>query len=119
MLRVPPTQVVTSAAYDRRVANYYLVETTRGPTWDDGQPRREQAGWDAHAAFMDGLVEDDFIVVGGPVGELDGDQALLLVDADSEQEARTRMAPDPWAEGVLSIRSVQPWTIWLRRAERS
>ena len=77
LLRVSPTQVATSASYDRRVVNYYLVETTRGPTWDDKKPRREQAGWDAHTTFMDGLVEDHFIVLGGKVGELDGDRVFL------------------------------------------
>jgi uncharacterized protein YciI len=64
---------------------------------------------------MDDLVEAGFIVLGGPVGELDGDQALLVVDADSEEEARAQLAADPWTDGVLSIQSVRPWTIWLRR----
>jgi hypothetical protein len=68
---------------------------------------------------MDGLVKDDFIVLGGPVGELDGDQALLVVDAPSEQEVRTRLGVDPWTDEVLSIRSVRPWTIWLRRDKPS
>jgi hypothetical protein len=39
---------------------------------------------------------------------------MLVVEADSEREARARMEPDPWAPmGVLGIGSVQPWTIWL------
>ena len=97
------------------MADYYLVETARGPAWDDDLPRREQLGWDAHAAFMDGLVEDRFVVLGGPVGDLDGDRALLVVDAPTEEEARRRLAADPWADRVLTIRSVRPWTIWLRR----
>jgi hypothetical protein len=66
---------------------------------------------------MDGLVEDGFVVLGGPVGELEGDKALLVVDARSEEEARTRLATDPWVDGVLSIQSVRPWTLWLRRDE--
>jgi hypothetical protein len=64
---------------------------------------------------MDGLVEDRFVVLGGPVGDLDGDRALLVVDAPTEEEARRRLAADPWADRVLTIRSVRPWTIWLRR----
>jgi hypothetical protein len=96
------------------VADYYLVETQRGPTWVEHESRRQQPGWDEHAAFMDRLVDDGFIVLGGPVGELGGDRALLVVDAGSEDEVRTRLATDPWADGVLSIASVRPWTIWLR-----
>jgi len=39
---------------------------------------------------------------------------MLVVEAGSEREVRTRMEPDPWAPmGVLEIGSVQPWTIWL------
>jgi uncharacterized protein YciI len=96
------------------VADYYVVETARGPAWDEDRPRREQPGWDAHAAFMDGLVADEFVVLGGPVGDLEGDRALVVVDAPSEEEARRRLAADPWADRVLVVRSVRPWTIWLR-----
>jgi uncharacterized protein len=99
------------------MADYFLVETARGPAWEDRKARREQPGWEAHAAFMDQLVESDVIVMGGPVGELDGDEALLVVDAPSEDDARIRLAADPWADGVLSVRSVRPWTIWLRRSQ--
>jgi uncharacterized protein YciI len=94
--------------------DYWLVETARGPAWVPETSRRQQPGWDAHAAFMDALVEEGFVVLGGPVGELEGDEALLVVDAQDEQEARTRLAADPWADGVLSIRSVRSWAIWLR-----
>ncbi len=100
------------------MADYWLVETARGPGWSPKKSRRQQSGWDAHAAFMDGLVEDGFVVLGGPVSELDGDEAFLVVDAKDEDDVRTRLAHDPWADGVLSIRSVRPWTIWLR-GERS
>ncbi len=100
------------------MADYYLVETARGPAWEGSKGRREQLGWDAHGAFMDRLVEERFVVLGGPVGQLDGDEALLIVDARSEEEARIRLSTDPWANGVLSIRSVRPWTIWLRRDDQ-
>ncbi len=64
---------------------------------------------------MDGLVADGFVVLGGPVGDLDGDEALLLLEAASEDDARARLSADPWIEGVLRIRSIRPWTIWLSR----
>lgn len=101
------------------MADYYLVEHGRGPGWVDGTNRREQPGWQAHASFLDALVGEGLIVLGGPVGDLDGDEALLVVDAHDEEEVRTRLAPDPWTDGVLSIRSVRPWTIWLRRDQAS
>jgi uncharacterized protein YciI len=101
------------------VADYYLVERAKGPAWDHSRPRREQAGWDEHAAFMDRLVEEGFVVLGGPVGEGDGDNALLIVDADDEATVRARLAADPWPAEILTIESVRPWSVWLRPAPRT
>jgi uncharacterized protein YciI len=97
-----------------RPADYWLVEHARGPAWDDSRRRREQAGWDEHAAFMDALAEEGFVALGGPVGEGDGDYALLVVNASAEAEVRARLVDDPWADSVLTIASVKPWSVWLR-----
>lgn len=97
------------------MADYYLVRQAKGPAWDHSVPRRQQAGWDEHAAFMDSLVEEGFVVLGGPVGEGDGDDALLVVDAESEAAVRSRLADDPWGEDMLITKSVEPWSVWLRR----
>jgi uncharacterized protein YciI len=94
--------------------DYFLVERAKGPSWDHSKRRREQAGWDAHAAFMDALAEEGIVVLGGPVGEGDGDHALLVVDAKSEADVRTRLAEDPWGEDMLTIVSMRPWTVWVR-----
>jgi uncharacterized protein len=96
------------------VADYYLVRNARGPDWDHSRRRRDQEGWDEHAAFMDALVEEGVIVLGGPVGEGDGEDTLLVVDVESEAAIRARLADDPWANGVLTIKSVEPWSVWLR-----
>ena len=96
------------------MADYYLVEQVRGPDWDPSRRRREQAGFDEHAAFMDALTEEGVVVLGGPVGDVDGETALLVVDVDSEAEIRARLAGDPWANKILTIASVEPWTVWLR-----
>lgn len=96
------------------MADYFLVERAKGPAWDHSKPRREQAGWDAHAGFMDALAEAGFVVLGGPIGEGDGDNALLVIDADNEAEIRARLAEDPWTDDMLPIESVRPWSIWIR-----
>jgi uncharacterized protein len=96
------------------VADYFLVERARGPAWDHSRRRREQAGWDEHAAFMDVLTDEDVIVLGGPIGEGDGDNTLLVVDAESEAAVRARLANDPWGEDMLRFVSVRPWSVWLR-----
>lgn len=97
------------------MADYYLVERAKGPAWDHSKLRRDQAGWDEHAAFMDRLVEEGVVVLGGPVGEGDGEHALLVVDVESEEEIRARLADDPWEGHLLTTASVEPWQVWLRR----
>jgi hypothetical protein len=97
------------------VADYYLVRMARGPAWDHARRRREQDGWDAHAAFMDGLVDEGLIVLGGPVESEDGEHTVHVVDAESEAAIRSRLAEDPWADDMLTIESVEPWFVWLRK----
>jgi uncharacterized protein YciI len=73
---------------------------------------REQSQWNEHARFMNRLVDDGFILLGGPVAG--GQETFHVVDAESEQELRARFAADPWAQnGMLRVRSVERWTILL------
>jgi uncharacterized protein YciI len=95
---------------------YFLVKRAHGRHWDGSRLRREQNGWDAHAAFMDKLVDEGFVVLGGPVGDGDGHSALLVVEAESEADVRARLADDPWGEDMLVTLSIEPWTIFLRRS---
>ncbi len=64
---------------------------------------------------MDALTDEGVVVLGGPVGEGDGDDVLPVVDVESEAAIRARLADDPWAHDVLTIESVEPWSVWLRR----
>jgi uncharacterized protein YciI len=73
---------------------------------------REQDRWDEHAAFMEGLADEGFIFLGGPLG--DGEQVLHIVEAGSEQEIMDRFAADPWTSmGLLTVASVRRWEILL------
>lgn len=108
-------QRVGAPTAETRAIGYFLVSSAKGPDWDHSRARREQPGWDDHAAFMDALVDEGFVLLGGPVGDGDGENALLVVEAESEEALRARLADDPWWGNVLSIESVQPWSIWLGR----
>jgi len=102
---------VGSGQYAPVVANF-AVRLVHGPGWDPSRPIRDQEGWDEHAAFMDGLVDDGFIILGGPVGN--GEQTLHAVEAADENEIRTRLDWDPWAAaGLLQIGTIEPWALWL------
>lgn len=94
----------------------FVVTTVHGPNWDAAKRGlsgiREQAAFDQHAAFMDRLVEEGSIILGGPLD--DGEQTLLIFEADSEAEIRARMAEDPWKPmGLLYVGEIRRWTIWL------
>ena len=90
----------------------YVVRVERCGPWDWSRDLREQDGWDEHARFMNGLVDDGLIVLGGP---LDGGREVVhVVDAHSEEEIRSRFAEDNWARnGMLTITSIERWTILL------
>lgn len=90
----------------------FVLTMVNGPGYDSSRPRREQLGWDEHASFMDGLLGDGFVILGGPIG--DGEEVMLVVDAEDEHDIRTRLDPDPWGPmGILRIGAIRPWTIWL------
>ena len=93
---------------------YFAVRRRRGPAGNAALTMREQAGWGAHASFMNALATDGFVVLGGPLG--DGTETLLIVHALSEDSIVTRLANDPWTlTGLLEIVRIDPWTILLDR----
>ena len=92
--------------------SYFVVIREAGPAWEPASSTREQDQWTEHAAFMEALVDDGFVVLGGPLG--DGPTTMLIVDAGGEDEIRARLADDPWTPlGLLSIARVEPWEVLL------
>jgi hypothetical protein len=90
---------------------FYVVLRRRGPMWDPALPLEQQFGWDDHAVFMDGLVEQGFVVLGGPLA--DEERVVLVVEAESEDDVWTTLARDPWHGSHLVLASVDRWTIRL------
>jgi uncharacterized protein YciI len=72
----------------------------------------DQVAWPEHAAFMNRLVDEGFVVLGGPLG--DGERVLLVVNAESEMAIRRRIDADPWTPlRLLPIARVEPWQVLL------
>ena len=90
---------------------FHVVRSRSGPAWDPKRPMEQQAGWDAHAAFMDGLVESGFIILGGPLA--DEHRVVFAIEAESAETVHARLAEDPWSETHLRTEAVEPWTIRL------
>jgi uncharacterized protein YciI len=90
----------------------FLVTVRRsGPQWDPSLPLEKQFGWPEHADFMDGLVEQGLIVLGGPLA--DEVRVVHAMEAESEEAVRAALARDPWSGSHLVVETVEPWTLRL------
>jgi uncharacterized protein YciI len=95
-----------------RGMSYYIVINGQGPAWVAGRPMREQEGWAAHARFVNDLMAEGFILLGGPLRGSSHHRALLMIQSDSEATVRARLAIDPWVvRGILVAQSIEPWEI--------
>jgi hypothetical protein len=93
------------------MAMFLVFVRQSGPEFDHSQPLEGQSGWDEHAAFMDALVDEGFIVLGGPLA---GDGRVAhAVEAPSERAVRERLATDPWAGSHLVIEAIKAWAVRL------
>ena len=90
----------------------FAVIRSRGPAWQNGRPLEQQEKWTEHAAFMDALVDDGFVLLGGP---LEGtSDVLLIIRAESPEEIEARLAADVWAKRKLLLpKQIIPWTLRL------
>lgn len=92
----------------------FVVLSRAGARRDLSRGAREQAHWDEHAAFVDGLVAEGFVVLGGPLVDEGG--AMLVVRADDEGQVRARLAGDPWYEhDILELERIARWDIFIDR----
>lgn len=65
-----------------------------------------------HAAYMDRLLDEGLIILGGP---LEGSpDVLLILRASDEEEIAQRLEADPWRQdGLLVPKQIWPWRIRL------
>jgi uncharacterized protein YciI len=99
------------------VTMFHVVRRRSGPDYRPDLPLEQQPGWEEHARFMDGLVEDGFVVLGGPLS--DDDRVVLVVEAASREAVEARLADDPWAHSHLVTDAIEGWTIRLGASPRS
>lgn len=90
---------------------FHVVLTRTGPKWKPGLPLEEQSGWVDHAAFMDGLVDQGVVVLGGPLA--DERRVVLAIEAVSAEDIRSTLARDPWHQTHLVVNTIERWTIRL------
>ena len=93
-------------------AIYFAVIRERTEIWDWGRGMRQQDQWDAHAAFMDDLVDRGIIILGGPLE--DGKNVLHIFDLPGKEDIEALLAEDPWtANGLLRTTKIELWEVLL------
>ena len=91
--------------------SYFAVTRNAGPGWTDGSGTLEQPGIGDHAAFMNALAEDGFVLFAGPLAGTEHRRlrALLIINAATEADIHQRLAEDPWTRSQqLRITTIEP-----------
>jgi uncharacterized protein YciI len=92
--------------------NTFVIISSAGSNRDLSKGTREQPFWDEHAEFIDQLVAEGFILMGGPLVDEGG--SLLIFNAEDENEVREKMKGDPWLkQGILKQESIKRWQIFI------
>lgn len=93
---------------------HFVVVNEQGPGWNAARSMRDQVLWPEHAEFMNALVRERLVLLGGPLHGGPQHRAMLVVNAPSEQALRERLAEDPWMRtGVLRVATIDPWELLL------
>lgn len=88
-----------------------IVRFSAGPVWGDGPPQA-QPGWDAHEAFIDELVAQGTVVMGGPYSDYGG--SMVLLEGIDVEAARRLVDRDPFVRnGVFVLEDVREWTVYV------
>ncbi|MCA9859194.1 MAG: hypothetical protein KC438_05695 [Thermomicrobiales bacterium] len=100
------------------MSSLFVVRSAAGPARDHARGTREQDWWNEHAAFVDELVEQGFIVLGGPFPDDGG--SMVVVRSESEQSVRDWLGGDPWYHhGILQLETIQRWEIFIDKRPES
>ena len=92
----------------------FAVTREAGPSWTNGIGGVDQPAANDHAAFMNNLAHEGFVLLAGPLGgsERDRIRVLLIAEAAGEPDIRRRLADDPWVRAqLLETTSVEPWNL--------
>jgi len=88
-----------------------VLRLAPGPTWTSGTPE-EQPGWDAHAAFIDDLIERGVFIMGGPWSARLG--SMSIWEGMTADEVLAVMQNDPFVlNGVFTIEDCADWTVYV------
>jgi uncharacterized protein YciI len=92
----------------------FAVNREAGPAWLEGASAFDQPDVNDHAAYMNALAEEGFIIAAGPLAgtETGRIRVLLIAEAADEAEIIDRLAADPWELSErITTANVESWTL--------
>lgn len=104
----------------------FVVISEQGRGWDPSRAMREQDHWPDHVTFINGIADVGALLLGGPLSEVDRNgestdptepvgtnrtyRALIVVQADDEEELTKLLEDDPWSKHhVLETAAIYRW----------
>jgi len=69
---------------------YFIAIFSRGSAWEDAKPANEQIGFKEHSENLRRLRSEKRLAIGGRYG----DKGMIIVEAPSEDDARSLFASD-------------------------
>src|SRR4051812_49237581 len=90
------------------MSNTFAIHYQCGPTWVHGKTVFEQPLQD-HLAYMHQLVKAGILKMGGPF--LDDTGGLIVVTAETAQEANALAAADPAIQKGVMTAQAYPWKL--------
>jgi uncharacterized protein YciI len=106
----------------------FVVIREQGPGWDRSRAMREQDYWPDHVDFINRIVDEGRMLLGGPLSEVDQNgnsvdptepfgadrtyRALIVVEVDNERELTELLDDDPWStHRVLDTQTIYRWEL--------
>lgn len=104
----------------------FVVIREQGRGWDPSRAMRQQDHWPDHVTFVNGIVDQGSMLLGGPLSEFDWNgeavdptdavgpnrtyRALIVLEADTEEELTNLLDDDPWSKHhVLETAAIYRW----------
>jgi len=104
----------------------FVVIREQGQGWDRSRGMREQDYWPEHVVFVNRIVDEGRMLLGGPLGEVDQNgksvdptepvgadgtyRTLIVLEADNERELAELLDDDPWSKHrVLDTQVIYRW----------
>jgi uncharacterized protein YciI len=115
LLASPAAAQGSNAPASPKAASLFVLVYRQGPNWKSDLPVRQQPNLGAHGAYMKRLFDQGATLAAGPTTDAPG--GLVILRADSLEQAQAMMAADPAVTTGLFVGEAHAWAPVVRRDE--